>query len=291
MFEISCSRKPLIQAIKEYRIVADRWNFVNDKIMLYFDRHCLEHFPGVDGITQEMIDSWCVQRNTETSDSCFHRTRIIAALAEYLTHRGICDLATPELAKPNCSRTYIPHAFIDEELSRFFEECDNEVVAATDQLIAVRRLAASVFFRLIYSTGMRTIEARILKIENVDLTNGVIDIKKSKGTDQHYVALHASLQSILKEYDHVLRSVFPERKYFFAYTADKPFYREWPPIVFRKIWDKVNFSHAVPYDLRHNYAVRNINSWTDEGFGFSDKFLYLSKSMGHKQLESTKYYY
>ena len=60
---------------------------------------------------------------------------------------------------------------------------------------------------------------------------------------------------------------------------------------FQGIWDKVNDKHANPYDLRHNYAIRNINSWTDEGFGFSDKFLYLSKSMGHKKLESTKYYY
>ena len=58
MFEISPSRKTLIDAFKEYRVAADRWNSVNDKLMLYFDRHCLEHFPGVDDITQEMVDSW-----------------------------------------------------------------------------------------------------------------------------------------------------------------------------------------------------------------------------------------
>jgi hypothetical protein len=34
-----------------------------------------------------------------------------------------------------------------------------------------------------------------------------------------------------------------------------------------------------------------INRWTDEGFGFDAKLLYLSKSMGHSTLESTKYYY
>ena len=43
--------------------------------------------------------------------------------------------------------------------------------------------------------------------------------------------------------------------------------------------------------LRHNYAVENINSWTDEGFGFDAKMLYLSKSMGHSVIESTKNYY
>lgn len=291
MYEISYSRKPLLQAFKEFRVAADRWNAVNDKLMLYFDRHCLEHFPGAEGITQEMIDSWCVQRETEIAISCYCRTYIIAALVEYLNHRGICNLTKPELLKADRQRTYIPHAFTDEELSAFFEECDKEVRASKDQLVAVRRLAVSVYFRLIYSTGMRTVEARLLAVGNVDLSKGVIDIKKSKGVDQHYVALHESTNELLRSYDSVLQRIFPDRKYFFAYTSEEPFYREWAPHMFRRIWDKVNENHANPYDLRHNYAIRNINSWTDEGFGFSNKFVYLSKSMGHKRIESTKYYY
>ena len=40
-----------------------------------------------------------------------------------------------------------------------------------------------------------------------------------------------------------------------------------------------------------DYAIENINRWTDEGFGFDAKLLYLSKSMGHSTLESTRYYY
>ena len=291
MYEISPSRKPLIQAFKDFRVAADRWNFVNDKLMLYFDRHCLKYFPGIDGITQEMIDSWCIQRKSEIASSCYCRTYIIAALAEYLNKRGICRLSPPDLITPVRHRTYIPHAFTDEELTAFFNECDKAVKESKNQVMAVRRLAASVFFRLIYSTGMRTVEARLLETENVDLVSGVIDIKKSKGVDQHYVALHESTLEILKNYDQVMQAVFPKRVYFFAYSIDKPFYREWPPLVFRQIWDKVNSEHANPYDLRHNYAIRNINSWTNEGFCFSDRFLYLSKSMGHKQIESTKYYY
>ncbi len=60
---------------------------------------------------------------------------------------------------------------------------------------------------------------------------------------------------------------------------------------FHKIWDRISKTPAVPYDFRHNYATTNINSWIDSGFEFHDKFVYLSKSMGHTSLESTKYYY
>ena len=47
----------------------------------------------------------------------------------------------------------------------------------------------------------------------------------------------------------------------------------------------------MAYDLRHHYATTNINSWNIDAFEFSDKLNYLSKSMGHRNIESTLYYY
>ena len=35
----------------------------------------------------------------------------------------------------------------------------------------------------------------------------------------------------------------------------------------------------------------NINKWLDTGYEFFDKLTYLGKSMGHRSLESTAYYY
>ena len=67
--------------------------------------------------------------------------------------------------------------------------------------------------------------------------------------------------------------------------------RQWPSVTFRKIWGTISSLRAVPYDLRHNYAVENIESWANTGYEIFDKLLYLSKSMGHCNLESTRYYY
>lgn len=60
---------------------------------------------------------------------------------------------------------------------------------------------------------------------------------------------------------------------------------------FRVLWQSCNSSHAIPYELRHNYAIENINGWTYQGFAVHDKLLALSKSMGHRQIESTMAYY
>ena len=79
--------------------------------------------------------------------------------------------------------------------------------------------------------------------------------------------------------------------YYITQSLLLEFIIQWVQTNFRELWNQYNSSHAIPYELRHHYAIENINSWTDEGFGFDAKLLYLSKSMGHSTLESTKYYY
>ena len=82
------------------------------------------------------------------------------------------------------------------------------------------------------------------------------------------------------------------RELYFPYKdGATPFTPDMLTWEFHKVWDSVNTGNAVPYDFRHNYAIQNINSWLSGGFSFNDKFLYLSKSMGHTSLESTRYYY
>ena len=142
-----------------------------------------------------------------------------------------------------------------------------------------------------YSTGIRTNEARLLERRNIDLQHGIIDIQCSKGYDQHYIVLHDSMLDLLKVYDETIEKLVPDRKYFFP-SRDNSYYKKgWVTKTFRQIWDKVNATHATAYEFRHHYAVLNINRWINEGFEFDDKLLYLSKSMGHTTIESTKYYY
>lgn len=45
-----------------------------------------------------------------------------------------------------------------------------------------------------------------------------------------------------------------------------------------------------PYDFGHNYATTDINRWIGIELAFDDRLVYLSKSMGHRSLESTAYY-
>jgi len=284
---------PLIERFIEYRKASGCWNKpaygLNIKL---FDHFCANNYPACTELKQEMVDTWCAKRISEKNVSCNTRTIVIRAFIEYLRNRNLTSVLPAAILKAE-PRTYIPHAFTDDELKRFFRECDNIKPYPGKTMFVIRKLTIPVFFRLLYSSGLRTTEARLLKKENVNLDHGIIDVRQSKGYDQHYVALHDTMNNLLKRYDKAISKLQPNRTYFFQSHKDSYYSRDWVKDNFNKLWRKVNGfeSKAVAYDIRHHYAIVNINNWIDDGFEFSDNLQYLSKSMGHRFIESTREYY
>ena len=283
-----------IEAFVNRRKMAGAWNEpvfgLNIKL---FDHYCAELYPG-EALRQEMVNTWCAKRETENVNSCYTRTLVIRLFIEYLHKHGKTDVLPPPVLKQNKKRR-IPHAFSRDELERFFHECDSIIPCRGRMAYAseLRKITCPVFFRLLYSSGIRTTEARFLMRDGVDLVNGVLDIQKSKGYDQHYVALHQSMTELLERYDRAADKLCPDRTYFFESPAGQPYSRAWVSYNFTMLWEKANGKkgNAVAYDLRHNYATANINAWKDDAFGFNDRLHYLARSMGHRYTESTLYYY
>ena len=268
----------------------DRESELSVVYLSIFDNYCYRNWPEASDITQEMVDSWCAQRITEKNNSTRSRIYPLINFLQYLQNRGLTDIQLPDIPRHEQS-TYIPHAFTEQELSNFFHECDNYPINNNRLMDRNLKITIPVFFRLLYSSGIRTTEARHLKVADVDLPNGILNVHQSKGHSQHYIVLHDTMNSLLKQYHEAISILYPERIYFFPTTVDTGRSRIWVWSTFRKIWDKANTSYATAYQLRHHYATENINKWIDSGFDFYDKLIYLSKSMGHSSLESTKYYY
>ena len=282
---------PQIYAFIRHRQASQHWNESSyEKNLMLFDRHCHDNYPFAALLTQEMVDSWCRQRDTEENNSCRSRIYVVVSFIRFLLDRGLTDINEPTIPRKE-KRVYIPHAFTDEELSRFLAECDNIPLRGNRQDVLVRKITLPVFFRLLYSSGIRTYEARHLRKADVDLEHGILDIRYSKGHNQHYIVLHDSMLEIMRDYNKSIEKVCPDRAYFFPSIKHSYYSRNWLIKNFKLLWYKVNTSHATAYELRHHYAIMNINRWVDLGFDFDDKLVFLSKSMGHTMLESTKYYY
>ena len=270
---------PIIRDFIAYRLASGRWNEASyGPNLRVFDHYCKVNYPDALELTQEMVDSWCTKRESETNNSCRSRIYVVYSFVKYLSERGLSRVQPPEIPRKE-RRIFIPYAFTEEEIPRTAN-------------VRIRRITVPVFFRLLYSSGIRTTEARLLRTTDVDLEQGVLNIRYSKGHDQHYIALHDSMAELMRRYDRIIRKWFPDREYFFPAPGDRPHPHTWVEKNFRRIWSTVSTDrHATAYAFRHHYATSNINRWIGEGFSFEDRLAYLSKSMGHTTLESTRYYY
>lgn len=284
--------KEYLDMFSDHMGASRHWSSGYGYNILSFDRYCAEQFPDDKCLSQEMIDSWCRKRDTETNLSCYARQCCIVALIKHLRAGELSNVHEPDRPKKNHS-SYIPHAFTDVELRSFFHACDTICYRPGHRRRCdkLKKLTTPVIFRVLYSTGMRTDEARLLAKDDVGLEDGIISIKQSKGEQQRYVAIHPTLVPILRQYDIKAAKLCPDRDYFFPSPRGGCLSNTWITDVFREMWDKYNTSHATAYGLRHHYAISNINRWQDMGFGLYGHLLYPSKSMGHLSVESTRNYY
>lgn len=168
-----------IEGYVKYRKASGRDSHSYIKNVILFDHFCAREYPGQIELSQEIVDRWCRQRPSECTNSCVSRVYPILDFIKYMNKRGMTKIALPKVPR-SVPRTYTPHPFTYDELKRFFNACDN-TKPRRGRLATIQRMTLPVFFRLLYSSGMRTTEAILLERDDVNLENGVISIKRSKG--------------------------------------------------------------------------------------------------------------
>jgi len=246
-------------------------------------------------LEQKMFDEWCIRRPTETAKTCNNRINAVKELINFIHLKGLGTFNHPANIKRNDPTNEIA-LWTEEEMANFFKACDEfrskaycPISAYGQKLVSI---IAPVFFRFLYSSGIRHMEARWLKCDNVDLTHGIVTLERTKGGDKRIIVLHDSMLELMRKYDQVISKEIPSRTSFFPNKNGGELYKNWVGYYFRKFWDKYNSNNkVVAYSLRHNYAIENINSWPHNGCIVTDRIVTLAKSMGHSNLSSTLYYY
>ena len=292
-FEGSCGFWEQLEAFAGWRRARGLWSRGYAKNLLYFARHCEAAEPGAASLAQGALDSWCAVRDTEEPSSCVNRTLPARAFAEWAGGRGLTDAVPPRPSRVGPD-DYVPHAFADAERRRLFAAADSIVPYMGRRESRIRKVQCVAFFRLLYSSGIRTTEARLLRREDADLKEGVLSIRHSKGPDQHYVALHPSMVEVLRAYDEAAERLQPGREWLFESSRGGHLSRRWVVNNFKKLWEAAGNGDTegiVPYQLRHEYATRNIMSWDGDAFDAHDRLLWLSRSMGHRSVQSTLHYF
>lgn len=274
----------------QYRKVCGRKDFTTYSVInRFYNRRKNYDTPY---LTQQMVDDWCEKSEGETNVSRSIRVFSVLSFLRYVAvEKKWVDIKVPK-TPPHAYETAIPHTFTDEELKNLFQACD-EIPPSFSINNTLLRIELPVMLRLMISAGLRPIEVRLLRCKDVNFHNGIVNIINTKGYRQHIVVLHDSMLDLLREYDSKVRKlVGSDRVYMFPGCNRKYRPVEWLRVNFRKVWFKYNTAKATAGMLRHHYAIVNINSLTNLNQEDTyKKLLALSKSMGHRTLESTMWYY
>lgn len=255
-----------------------------------FYNWCKRNFDGAQYLSQEMINLWWVKTPKESYFTHYTRIHKALPLVRYaIDVLHISNLHILELpAFVSC--TSQPHYFVSEELSNFFRACD-ELSSNNSVSQKLRQIIVPVIMRLLYSSGLRVVEVRLLKREDFDFETGVVNIKRTKGYFEHQIVLHDSMLCLIRRYDVAVDAILPNRVVMFPDESDCFHKSKWLSDQFHKCWYKYNTSKAFARELRHQYATENINSWSNEEYDVYDKLVSLKNSMGHTKLSRTLYYY
>lgn len=263
------------------------------RILKVFSVFCVNNYPDETTLTKEIAMHWAEKRRDEHVNGLLRRITPVRQLAKYMNRMGVAAYIVPP-GIPGKLIRYVPHIFTDDELQAFFAEIDR--CARGPYSPAARHLVIPVFFRLLYCCGLRSSEARLLNVEDVDLGNGKLVLRHSKGNKDRNVMMSEEVQNLCRIYDSKVSRLFPGRLAFFPNQFGQYYNRAMIDYWFHLFWKKTGLTNGgsgnLPrvHDFRHTFAVKRLNLWVEEERDLNACLPYLSMYLGHVHLTATDYY-
>ena len=257
-----------------------------------FDRFTLEKYPHATFLTKEIVLDWCSKKTYEAQANQCSRASIIRQFGKYLDSIGAEAYIIPKGYYPTEDQ-YMPYIYTDDELKRFFAETDKCRYCSE---CPYRHLIMPVLFRMLYMCGLRSSEARLLKVGDVDLENGILTINHSKKDNSRLVPMSAPLTERCRHYSEMVHPYPVSEDYYFPATGSKPMtignvYKN-----FRRFLWRAGISHGGrgygprTHDFRHAYAVHCLKKWVKQEKDLTAYLPVLKTYMGHDSFEETAYY-
>jgi integrase len=242
-------------------------------------------------LTQDMVLDF-VRLHNASANCRAVRYGVIRRFTQYL---AVYDSRTPVLDPRALPRSRaIPPARIlsDGELGALLSAIDR---ISPRHPLRGRTLATIV--GLLACTGLRSGEALRLDRSDVNLNDGVLQIRKSKFRKDRLVPVHASTMSALRSYAGVRDKVFPQPKgpAFFLSLRGNRLSKAALHVVFHKACELAGLNrNAVkplrPHDLRHRFVVTRLEAWHRQKADVQALLPLLATYLGHARYTDTAYY-
>lgn len=287
---------PLAEALTSFlgekRALGCRYN-VQAVSLARFDRFSSAFGAGKNVLSKELVEAWCAKKTNENARNQQDRVWLTGQLAKFMVRQGWQAYVPPKSlsAKYDCS--FVPHIFSEAELKALFESADAQPYCGwsrnKDKMVPL-------IFRLIYGCGLRASETVALRLQDVDLHEGVLAILDSKNGKDRLVPMSQTLAGRCAEYSSRVHSSSKAEDFFFPAPYTGPYRADSIYKIFRSVLWRAGISHGGRgngprlHDLRHTFAVHCLKCWAENGEDMNVCLPILSAYMGHVGLNETQKY-
>lgn len=242
-------------------------------------------------LTQEMVLDFIKKRDNEASSTICSRCAVIRGFASFLVKQGYNDIyILPNQYIPKKSTNFIPYIFSKEQINLLCNIIDNYKFGS--KYLNEHKIY-SALIRLLYGCGLRISEALSLKVSEIDFTNSIIHILKSKNNCSRIVYMSDSLSSYIKKY--ICENKLSTTDLLFPNSERQIYSRNSVYMKFKNFFEMANIytsNNKTPrvHDFRHTYAVHALQKMIDNGMDIYCTLPYLSSFLGHVNIQSTEHY-
>ncbi len=173
---------------------------------------------------------------------------------------------------------YAPYIYTEAEILAIWNVLDR---LESRGGFPVRQFVIPAMVKLLYCCGLRPAEARRLRVGDVNLDKGRLNIMESKQRRSRIVMMADDVAIMLSGYNAIVSTVMPEREPFFPNSEGGIYGKRGLEKTFRQTLMKAGIDgigRRSPrlYDFRHTFATHRLYYWMREGKNLNIMLPYLS---------------
>lgn len=243
-------------------------------------------------LPRELVERWTAKREHEQPGTQKVRIIMVRQFAFFVRRQGFDAYVPPTRPVSVVNLDFTPYVFQRKEVRSLLEAADQ---LPLDRRSPRRHLIMPEVFRLLYGCGMRVGEVLRLRVADVDLDAGILTVRNAKFRKDRLLPLPPSLIVRLQHYAGVRGHSAPEAMFFPAPDGG-PYSTVAVYGVFRHLLRECGIAHGGRgkgprlHELRHAFAVHNLERWYRRGENLDAKLPLLAAYLGHRGLAGTQRY-
>lgn len=259
-----------------------------------FVRFVREHWEEQPAPLDEAVTRWAARLGGRKAITVGNEFGVVRQLCLFRRRRDPASFVPEHAVAPVKESVFLPYIFTRQEVMNLLE-------AATKH---EGRFIWSVMLRalilVVYCTGMRLGEATRLRMEEVDLRQATLTVRRSKGRSR-ILAIRDDLVQELRQYLRQRAEVLAaagtnDPGTLFVRMDGSALPLKSGSEALRRLLRELGLkpprgrAGARPYELRHAFAVHRLTAWAIEGVDVHAKLPWLSAYLGHQNVLGTEVY-